>query len=375
MNYKNCSKENFYKYIEGRKVICIGASKRLQRIYTENASWFDEWKKGIDYFVDNDENKWNKEYALGNSQYKIYPFSKIKTEENVVFLITTLNKYIIEICEQLEAVCLNEGEVFALGMLLNERKHYDDSAVENDLKSDRPFVNKKIIHTFWFSGDDIPDSYVKCIESWKKYCPDYEIKIWNSKNYDVNKNKYMSEAFEAKKWAFVSDYARLDVVYQYGGIYLDMDVEILRNIDDLLKLECFFGVDEWDFIDLGTGFGALPGNSLIKDLLEVYKDRYFYLPDGTIDQEAQPQLLLDTFIKHGYKRIPASQKEKGACFLSVNYLNVFEGTELNRYHSSGYEYLVHRHHAGWWTEEKRKARYDECYRDREILEKKFKFCD
>ena len=86
----------------------------------------------------------------------------------------------------------------------------------------------KKIHYFWIGGNPKPESVLYCIDSWKKYCPDYEIIEWNESNYDFTKNEYMRQAYEAKKWAFVTDYARLDVIYKYGGIYLDTDVELIK---------------------------------------------------------------------------------------------------------------------------------------------------
>ena len=95
----------------------------------------------------------------------------------------------------------------------------------------------KKIHYCWFGRNEIPEKTLRCIESWKKYCPDYEIIQWNEDNYDINKIPYMKDAYKEKKWAFVSDYARLDVIYQYGGIYLDTDVELVNSLDDLLEYD------------------------------------------------------------------------------------------------------------------------------------------
>ena len=91
----------------------------------------------------------------------------------------------------------------------------------------------KMIHYCWFGGNPLPDEVKKYMETWKKYCPDYEIKEWNERNFDVNQNQYCSEAYEAKKWAFVSDYARLKILYEHGGIYMDTDVEVCKPLDHL----------------------------------------------------------------------------------------------------------------------------------------------
>lgn len=92
--------------------------------------------------------------------------------------------------------------------------------------SETPLI-PKVIHYCWFSEKEIPEKYQKCIESWEKCCPDYEIKRWDESNYDISKNPYMKEAYEHQKWGFVPDYARLDILYHYGGIYIDTDVELV----------------------------------------------------------------------------------------------------------------------------------------------------
>lgn len=101
----------------------------------------------------------------------------------------------------------------------------------------------KIIHYCWIGKSEKPESVEYCIESWKKYCPDYKIIEWNENNYDFIKNEYMKEAYDSKKWGFVPDYARLDIIYNYGGIYLDTDVEIIKSFDALLNQEAFIGFE------------------------------------------------------------------------------------------------------------------------------------
>ena len=101
----------------------------------------------------------------------------------------------------------------------------------------------KIIHYCWFGGNELPENMRRCMESWKKYCPDYEIRRWDESNYDFNRISYSSEAYQVQKWGFVTDAIRLDVVYRYGGIYLDTDVELLKPLDDLLEHSAFFGFE------------------------------------------------------------------------------------------------------------------------------------
>ena len=118
----------------------------------------------------------------------------------------------------------------------------------------------KKIHYCWFGGNELPDLAIKCIESWKKYCPDYEIIEWNETNFDLECCDFVKEAYKAKKWAFVSDYARLKVVYDNGGIYLDTDVELVKSLDILLQEKCYFGEETTGYVATGLGFGAENGN-------------------------------------------------------------------------------------------------------------------
>ena len=121
----------------------------------------------------------------------------------------------------------------------------------------------KVIHYCWFGKGEMPKLAKKCIRSWKKYCPDYEIICWNEDNFDLSQNRYMREAYEAGKWAFVSDFARLKIIYENGGIYLDTDVEIIKPIDDLTVNRGFMGFDEKGIVATGLGFGAEKGNEII----------------------------------------------------------------------------------------------------------------
>ena len=134
---------------------------------------------------------------------------------------------------------------------------------------DAPIIPKKIPY-IWFGGNPLPKQYQDWIKTWKKFCPDYEIIEWNESNYDVTKNKYMSQAYQAKKWGFVPDYARLDVIYKYGGIYLDTDVELIANLDDLLHQEAFACFESNENVAFGLGVGAAKGNHLIKELRDWY---------------------------------------------------------------------------------------------------------
>lgn len=142
----------------------------------------------------------------------------------------------------------------------------------------------KVIHYCWFGHNPKSELMLRCIASWKKYCPDYEIIEWNEDNFDISQNDYAREAYEEKKWAFVTDYARLWIVYNHGGIYLDTDVELVRSLDDLLIESAFFGFEDGQSIATGLGFGAEIGNPVVEAMLRDYDMIHFRQMDGTLDK-------------------------------------------------------------------------------------------
>lgn len=162
----------------------------------------------------------------------------------------------------------------------------------------------KVIHYCWFGGKSLPNEVKKCINSWKKYCPDYEIKEWNELNYDINKNQFISEAYKNQAWAFVSDFARLDIVYSEGGIYLDTDVELLKNLDVLLDYDCYFAVEQQHRkIATGLGFGAIARHKAVEAMIRQY-DNLVYESENKMNFLC-PQLNTKALEKFGY--IPKEQ--------------------------------------------------------------------
>ena len=133
----------------------------------------------------------------------------------------------------------------------------------------------KIIHYCWFGGNEKPEIVKKCIDSWKIFCPEWEICEWNENNFDVTSVPYMKEAYEQKKWAFVSDVARLLIIYKSGGVYLDTDVEVIAPIDEWIEDEAFYIFESNRNIATGLGFGAVKGHKSVKAMLDFYKEKHF----------------------------------------------------------------------------------------------------
>ncbi len=141
----------------------------------------------------------------------------------------------------------------------------------------------KIIHYCWFGGNPLNKQGRDCLESWKKFFPDYEIKEWNEDNFDVNCCQYVKEAYEAKKWAFVSDYARFEILYNEGGIYFDTDVKVIKSFDDIVEKGSFMGFERCGAVNPGLGVGACAKSSFIKEMLNDYRKSEFLKPDGGYD--------------------------------------------------------------------------------------------
>ena len=158
----------------------------------------------------------------------------------------------------------------------------------------------KKIHYCWFGGNPLPDDAKKYIASWKKYCPDYEIIEWNESNFDLNSNIYVKEASDAKKWAFVSDYLRLYVMYTFGGVYMDTDVELLSNIDKFLEHDAFSGFESVNWVPTGI-MASKKEFPLFKEFLDYYNDKHFINEDGSYDLTTNVLTITSICKKYGLK--------------------------------------------------------------------------
>ncbi len=178
----------------------------------------------------------------------------------------------------------------------------------------------KVIHYCWFGKGELPKIARKCIKSWEKYCPDYEIICHTEDNFDLSQNRYMQEAYEAKKWAFVSDVARLMIIYEQGGIYLDTDVELIKPIDDLLEQKGFMGFDEKGIVATGLGFGAEKGHPVIAEFLKDYENISFVTEDGSYDLTPCPDRNTDALERLGMDIKNTDQTFMDMVFLPEDYL-------------------------------------------------------
>ena len=215
----------------------------------------------------------------------------------------------------------------------------------------------KIIHLCWLSGDPYPKKIEFCINSWKKYLPDYEVMLWDTNRFDVNSNPWTKQAFEAKKYAFVADYIRLYAVYNYGGIYFDSDVEVIKKFDDVLGLPYFVGAEtDENSLELAA-FGAEKGTQWVKTALDYYEGRNFIREDGSMDIEVQP-LVMSRTLGAKYEWTPIKKKEEVVrdesklCVFPCDWFSAHPFSENGgcKYTITKNTHSIH-HYAGQWRDD------------------------
>lgn len=198
----------------------------------------------------------------------------------------------------------------------------------------------KKIHYCWFGGKPKPKNVLKCIHSWQKFCPDYEVIEWSESNVDFTQYPYLQWCYENKKWAFLSDFVRLLVVYENGGIYFDTDVEVVKSFDNLLDCGAFYGFETNDFVATGLGFGAVKHHSSLKAMIGLYVNRQ---PDenGNFQMIGCPRLNTEALLSLGLARNGEYQElTDGVRIYPAEYFNPLESS-TGRMNNSNSTYSIH----------------------------------
>lgn len=214
----------------------------------------------------------------------------------------------------------------------------------------------KIIHYCWFGHNSIPDWNLKCIQSWKKYCPDFQIKRWDESNYDVNSIPYTAEAYKKQRWAFVTDYARLDIVYREGGIYLDTDVEVLRNLEPLIAHAAFAGMEFADGVQYsvatGLGFGSEAGHPVVGRLRTMYHTMHFLNKDGNENTLTTPAWTTECLEKLGFQQKNCVQDIHGMIVYPTEYFAPKE-YQTGKVRITKNTYSIHHYNGSWQSKAER----------------------
>lgn len=337
---KNCSVAEFENMLAaGIQVVSFGAGKALVSLCKKYCKLENQLVYAADNFA-------RGEVKLENSRITIRPIDECKRMENTIYVISSF-KYSLQIIKQLDQINSYDGMEIYVPALFS----VPFADVDGDLISIRPGADLLIppkIHYCWFGHGELPSQFQKNIETWKKYCPDYEIICWNEENYDINQNLYMRQAYEAKRWGFVPDYARLDIINRYGGIYLDTDVELLRPLDDLLQFKLFVGFESPDYIALGLGFGSQKNNIILQDMMQVYNEIQFISSDSTLNLTPSPIYQTQVMEKYGLKRNGKTQVTPQFTALSSEYLCPINSCGLGR--PTERSFSIHQYAATWFDD-------------------------
>lgn len=179
----------------------------------------------------------------------------------------------------------------------------------------------KVVHYCWFGGKPLPPDALKCIESWKKFFPDYEIKQWDESNFDVSIIPYTSEAYSIGKYAFVSDYARMWVLYHHGGVYFDADVEVVRSFEDVLSRGGFMGFETKEFVNPGLGMALSKGSEIALGVMEEFERTKFLNEDGSFNPKGIVPITTNVLLSKGLKQNGELQTIDEICVYPIEWFN------------------------------------------------------
>lgn len=337
-----------------KNLYCFGAGRVFDSFVKEFADY--DLEDSIRAVVDNNPDvvKVSVKKVNGCSVPLISLEGMIRNIKNTDKIIITTDAY-EEIIEQLEKIKgINDIKYYIYPVLRIEQYDYEQLKIKipSQLSSCKSVQIPKTIHYCWFGGKEIPMQYRKWMESWNIYCPDYEIVEWNEKNYDIHKSRYISQAYEMKQWAFVSDYARIDIINQYGGIYLDVDVELIKNIDEMRKNQAFCGFENKEYVNYGLGFGAKKDYFILQEIKEYYDGIEFIKENGMLNQTRCPFIQTKIMKRYGLKCNGKFQLVEGMAVYPSRILCGMSPYSFRIEQNPIYTYAIH-HFAGSWIEDKK----------------------
>lgn len=347
---KNVSYKVFREAVANKNIVIWGAGKLASyymRTLCENLN--------ILFLIDKNESLCGKDLIINGVSYTIKCENDFLQElkenpelDKKIAIFISPTSYAGEIIKHINAIpLLNNIDCYA-GILVRDFYEKEEFQFSGDIEK----IPRKI-HYCWFGGKQIPDHLKRYMETWNKFCPDYEIIRWDETNYDVTKNNYMKEAYECKKWGFVPDYARLDIIYNEGGIYLDTDVELLAPLDRLLTDEMFCGFQFNFQINLGCGFGAVKNHFLIKQLRDFYDELSFYLENGDMNLKTCYEYQHPVFQNYGFSLENKFQKKDGIVIYPSEVLAPDNGIVSCNYSES--TVAIHRLEYSWANSNEKEA--------------------
>lgn len=363
MIIKKCLVHELIEKMKLKKVVCFGTGKdfinRLLDAYSEY-----NLQNHIDFLMDNSSEKQGTKIQFKNKVWNVVSVDDMLDliDDDTIVIITS-SMYYYDMVNQLNNIpAFDNVECYIWPFIIAEYKENLklDKIISENMNL-APII-PKVIHWCWFGRGKLPEKEKKCVESWNKYCPDYKIVLWNEDNFDVNSNIYTKEAYEQRKWAFVTDYVRLWALYNYGGIYMDADVEVIKNLDAFLGHSAFSGFETYNIIPTGI-IGAKPKNEWIQYLLSYYNDKHFI-------ENGSTQLISNVCV------ITEMTKNKYGVSLKNEYLNIADTLTMypmevfcpmnpatRELKITNNTYCIHRFSTSW-------SDYADCEKQREDMLKK-----
>lgn len=337
-----------YQHMRNNKLILFGAGQGFLDTVEILCKIDKSLLSQIDYIVDN--NRVGNSINLFRRIISVYSPEYLKKNWKKEQIIIISTQYYEEICTQLDQYEELNDAVVLFYEYIETSRLMSEFWLPDSLKISDKSLIPKIIHYCWFGRNPIPERYKEWMSTWKKYCPDYEIVEWNEDNYDYKKNEYMYEAYKAGKWGFVPDYARLDIIYNHGGIYLDTDVELVQNLDNLLYQKAFAGLQGDLRVANGLGFGAIPHLNNIRKQMMVYNNKHFISKDGQMDLTPAPTMQTEVMLECGYKKINKYQVVDDVTILPAPVLGGIIGSSVI---VDERVYAIHHYDGSWTTEDMR----------------------
>ncbi len=288
----DCGPRDFLNRIQDTQVYCFGYGKVFQEFV--HSSFFVRPFR----IIDNKKNGANYEDAQGMIPViSISEFQRLYTENSTIIICSNLYEEILEQINGLDIPSSITCFIFSFLLQFTEPTQLQDSV----LFPKRRAVIPRKIHYCWFGKSSLPEQTIRNIETWEKHCPNYEIVCWDESNYDITKNEFLKNAYKSRKWAFVSDYVRLDILYREGGIYLDTDVEMIKSFDAFLVWDFFCGFESEQYVNFGVGYGAKPKSGIIEDILWQYEQMEFRDDPQYLLTITCPKIQSRTLEKYGFR--------------------------------------------------------------------------
>lgn len=273
------------------------------------------------FFCDKDEHKQGEMICIGEKKVKVTSPNEIKDINEPFSILITGSQY-TELLEELSQIgYLETTDVFILPQML-ARKCCSFDKQEIQISKDYRIPRK--IHYCWFGNKDIPDELKRYMESWYEFCPDYEIIRWSEANVDFDKYPYTAQAYKHCRWGFIPDVVRLDVLYNYGGIYLDTDVELIKPLDNLLELKGFCATEKWGIVNIGGGCGVIKHHPMIGEMLDYRKGVMFEREDGTLNLGSSGSYETKPLLDHGFIPNNTLQVINGLTVLTSDFFHPFD---------------------------------------------------